>query len=116
MSGNLEKQAKFTPHTIHYYGDERKPHVHVKNDNSSCNLYYARRRIQTQRPIWSNIPDLRNVDHQPLFCTFCARAQNVLKRPCNLGPNDIRQYPRVLDIAPFLWSQSVIMWGILKNY
>ena len=79
MSGNLEKQAKFTPHTIHYYGDERKPHVHVKNDNSSCNLYYARRRIQTQRPIWSNIPDLRNVDHQPLFCTFCARAQNVSK-------------------------------------
>ena len=31
------------------------------------------------------IPDLRNVDHQPLFCNFCARAKNVSEQPCHLG-------------------------------
>ena len=27
------------------------------------------------------------VDRQPLFCTFCARAQNVSKQSCHLGPS-----------------------------
>ena len=27
------------------------------------------------------------VDCQPLFCTFCARAQNVSKQSCHLGPS-----------------------------
>ena len=27
------------------------------------------------------------VGRQPLFCTFCARAQNVSKQSCHLGPS-----------------------------
>ena len=27
------------------------------------------------------------VDRQPLFCTFCARAQNVSKQSFHLGPS-----------------------------
>ena len=29
------------------------------------------------------------VDRQPLFCTFCARAQNVSKQSCHLGPSGL---------------------------
>ena len=32
------------------------------------------------------MPDLRNVDRQILFCTFCARAQNAFGHPWHLGP------------------------------
>ena len=36
--------------------------------------------------IYHNTP-IYAVDRQPLFCTFCARAQNVSKQSCHLGPS-----------------------------
>ena len=36
--------------------------------------------------IYHNTP-IYAVDRQPLFCTFCARAQNMSKQSCHLGPN-----------------------------
>ena len=36
--------------------------------------------------IYHNNP-IYAVDRQPLFCTFCARAQNASKQSCHLGPS-----------------------------
>ena len=36
--------------------------------------------------IFHNTP-IYAVDRQPLFCTLCARAQNVSKQSCHLGPS-----------------------------
>ena len=36
--------------------------------------------------VYHNTP-IYAVDRQPLFCTFCARAQNVSKQSCHLGPS-----------------------------
>ena len=50
-------------------------------------MYCTSRQTQTQRLIWADIPqipDLRNVDHQLLFCTSSARA-HVSKHPCHLA-------------------------------
>ena len=39
------------------------------------------------RTLFELIIQIYAVDRQPLFCTFCARAQNVSKQSCHLGPS-----------------------------
>ena len=54
--------------------------------------------------IYYNTP-IYAVDRQPLFCTFCARAQNVSKQSCHLGPSGpngkIREKIKKLRIANY---------------
>ena len=51
--------------------------------------------------IYHNTP-IYAVDRQPLFCTFCARAQNVSKQSCHLGPSGPNG--KIREKIPFLGS------------
>ena len=48
---------------------------------------YVRTDGRTLFELMYHITPIYAVDRQPLFCTFCARAQNVSKQSCHLGPS-----------------------------
>ena len=80
----LYKEMKFTSHTIHYHGNERSSREfqtalmqRIVALRAQTNGLKLRDRFE----LIHYLPDLRSVDRQPLFRTFCARAQNISK-PC----------------------------------
>ena len=73
--------------------------------------------------IYHNTP-IYAVDRQPLFCTFCARAQNVSKQSCHLGPSGpngkIREkiFPCVLveeELCSYLTFQTFSLEDVMKH-
>ena len=48
---------------------------------------YVRTYVRTLFELIYHKTPIYAVDRQPLFCTFCARAQNVSKQSCHLGPS-----------------------------
>ena len=69
----------------------------LNKHNISCIACADGLNSQTDLQKKANIPDLRYVDHQPLFCTFCARAQNIINHPC--PPRAGKNRKRIVNIC-----------------
>ena len=69
--------------------------------------------------IYHNTP-IYAVDRQPLFCTFCARAQNVSKQSCHLGPSGpngkIRGKIQVFFCFKYIFSESRLKNGCCQKH
>ena len=85
----LAKRVKFTPHAIHNHGNERR----LPACQTAVELYCACRLTYTSSETdLSCIPNLRNVDRQALFCTFCSCTQNLSKHHCQGAGNNSGEY------------------------
>ena len=67
------------------YADKTQSYtwLNLIKEHNSCARTYG----WTLFELIYHVTPIYAVDRQPLFCTFCARAQNVSKQSCHLGPS-----------------------------
>ena len=81
---------QFPGRTVRYHGDKLITQtalvvvLHAQSDERAHTQGLNQTIILDEYPVYT----LRNVDSQPLFCTFYTRSQNVSNHPCHFNPLD----------------------------